>query len=317
MRKLKKKYNLCLIIPYFGKLPNYFQLWLNSCKYNKTVDFLLYTDDSTEYNYPKNVKVKYMKFDDFKEKIQKNFDFQISLKNAYKLCDYKVAYGEILKDELKKYEFWGHCDLDLIWGDIRKFITDEILDKYDKILTRGHFTLYRNTEKVNCRYKNKTQGVDFYKKVYTSNDIYIFDEWPGIYKIYKENNYKMYEDEVCADISIKYKNLWINSDKKNAIFSWSVEHGVSKIYAYTYNKKIEKKEYMYIHLQKRKMILDNLFDKSKMEYIIIPNKFKSMEQKDIDSKIIKKYTTIKIYRSQYIKMKFKNLKKKIEKKLRL
>lgn len=317
MIKLKKKYNLCLIVPYFGKLPNYFQLWLNSCKYNENVDFLLYIDDFTKYDYPKNVKVNYVNFDEFKSKIQQSFDFPISLKSSYKLCDYRPAYGEILKDDLKKYDFWGHCDLDLIWGDISKFITDDILDSYDKILARGHFTLYRNNEVVNSRYKNKLLGVDIYKNVFSSDDNHIFDEWPGIYKIYKNYNYKLYHKELCADISIKYKNFWINSDKKNAIFSWSVENGKSKIISYTFNKKIIKKEYMYIHLQKREMKLDDSIKNYKNEFVIVPNVFKNMKINNIDSKIIKKYTYKKMYRFQYIKFKFKNLKKKIHKELGL
>ena len=32
------------------------------------------------------------------------------------------------------YDFWGHCDMDLIWGDIRNFITEDVLSKYDKII---------------------------------------------------------------------------------------------------------------------------------------------------------------------------------------
>ena len=48
-----------------------------------------------------------------------------------------------------EYDFWGYCDIDLIFGNIRKFITDDILDKYDKILSRGHFTLFRNKDSIN------------------------------------------------------------------------------------------------------------------------------------------------------------------------
>ena len=58
---------ICLIILYFGKLPNYFDLWLNSCKYNSSIDFLIFTDDRTEYDYPKNVRVIYTSFEKIKE----------------------------------------------------------------------------------------------------------------------------------------------------------------------------------------------------------------------------------------------------------
>lgn len=35
--------SVCIIIPYFGKLPNYFQLWLESCKNNDSFTWLVFT----------------------------------------------------------------------------------------------------------------------------------------------------------------------------------------------------------------------------------------------------------------------------------
>ena len=40
-----------LIIPYFGKFNNYFELWLKSCEYNTDFDWLIFTDDKTNYQY--------------------------------------------------------------------------------------------------------------------------------------------------------------------------------------------------------------------------------------------------------------------------
>ncbi|WP_368731163.1 DUF6625 family protein [Lacticaseibacillus paracasei] len=33
----------CFVIPYFGNFPNYFQLFLNSCKKNPHYDWLFFT----------------------------------------------------------------------------------------------------------------------------------------------------------------------------------------------------------------------------------------------------------------------------------
>lgn len=308
------KYKVCLIIPYFGKLPNYFQLWLNSCKCNNNIDFLLYIDDKTEYEFPVNVKVKYTTFNEIKERIKLNFDFDIKLEETYKLCDYKVTYGEVFSEDIKEYDFWGHCDIDTIWGDINKFITDEILEKYDKILPRGHFSLYKNNPEVNARYKNKLNGKEIYKEAFKTNNIYVLDEWDGLYKIYKDYNYNIYEEEIAADISVKYQNLYINSDKKSAIFSWNIENGKSKIYSYTYKNKIIKKEYMYIHLQKRKMNIISPIKQYEKEFLIIPNEFTEGNIKDIDKKLINRYTKLTKIRGEYIKMRIKNyLKKRIKK----
>ena len=38
------KNRIAFVIPYFGKLPDYFHLWLVSAKYNKDYDFFLFSD---------------------------------------------------------------------------------------------------------------------------------------------------------------------------------------------------------------------------------------------------------------------------------
>ena len=58
-----------LIIPYFGTFNNYFELWLKSCEYNKDIDWLIFTDDKTDYTYPSNVHVYYTTFEKIKERI--------------------------------------------------------------------------------------------------------------------------------------------------------------------------------------------------------------------------------------------------------
>ena len=57
-------------LAYFGKMPNYFPLFLKSCKANLEFDFLVFTDDKSKFDYPENVQVVYMTFSEMKEKIQ-------------------------------------------------------------------------------------------------------------------------------------------------------------------------------------------------------------------------------------------------------
>ena len=152
-------------------------MWLNTCANNPTVDFLIYTDNKGNFLYPDNVKVHEISFTEIKSRIQILFDFQIALEKPYKLCDFRPAYGEIFSEDIKEYDFWGHCDIDLFWGDIRQFITDDILDRYDRVLTRGHCGLYRNTEEVNSWYKTLPScGYQGYKDVFQSMESRCFDE---------------------------------------------------------------------------------------------------------------------------------------------
>ena len=56
-------YSIAYVVPYFGKFPKGFQFWLLSCKCNPSIDWLIFTDDKTPYDYPENVKVTYWTFD--------------------------------------------------------------------------------------------------------------------------------------------------------------------------------------------------------------------------------------------------------------
>ena len=103
-------YKICIIGIYFGKFPSYFNLWLTSCAYNNSIDFLVITDQYID-NLPANVKVINMSFYDFRNLVQSKFDFKISLERPYKICDFKPAFGIICDNFLHGYDFWGHLIL--------------------------------------------------------------------------------------------------------------------------------------------------------------------------------------------------------------
>lgn len=79
--------------------------------------------------------------------IQKVIDFEICLESPYKLCDYKPTYGLAFKNWLKDYDFWGYCDLDVVFGNLRNYFTDEILKDSDRCLENGHISLWKNNKK--------------------------------------------------------------------------------------------------------------------------------------------------------------------------
>lgn len=80
-------------------------------------------------------------------------------KESYSQVDLQPAYGVIFEEFIKGYDFWGHCDIDVVWGDIREFLSDEILRDFDiisfrKDFTAGHFTLWRNVLEINSIFKS-------------------------------------------------------------------------------------------------------------------------------------------------------------------
>ena len=75
---MKPHYSLCLIIPYFGRFPSFFNLFLESCKNNPSIDWLLITDNTLKID-SSNIHVINMAFDELKILVQKKIDFQIAL----------------------------------------------------------------------------------------------------------------------------------------------------------------------------------------------------------------------------------------------
>lgn len=281
--------SIAYVLPYFGKFPKGFELFLLSCKNNSTIDWLIFTDDKTKYDYPSNVKVTYYTFEEIKDKVQKNFNFKIVLDKPYKFCDYKPAYGEIFSEELKGYDFWGMCDLDLAWGDIRKFITDDLLNKYERIGFLGHSTIYKNTAEVNSRYRTIFDGNN-YKVVYTNQGAYAFDE-VGMDNIYKILNIPYYNEIIFANLE-KYSYGFSldlmpkEEDFKNKYQIFTLEDG--KLYRYYLNNgMIEKEEYFYIHFWCRPMTYrPKVYDINK-KYIIYSDVVDYLK-KDITPKLIYK-----------------------------
>lgn len=243
-------YSIAYVVPYFGKFPKGFQFWLLSCKCNPSIDWLIFTDDKTPYDYPENVKITYWTFDQMKKKAQAIYDFPIFLERPYKLCDFKPAYGEIFADELKDYDFWGHCDIDLVWGNIRKFYTDEVLGKYEKVGFNGHSNLYKNTPEVCACYRTHIEGKMYYRDVYSVDKGFAFDE-PGMDDIYDALQIPVYKKIDFANL-LKYDyGFFLDWGKEedaykneHQVFTW---HNGTLLRHYLDHGKIKNEEYMYLH----------------------------------------------------------------------
>lgn len=174
---MKKENRIALVIPWYGSYPWYWKFFVHSMRYNPSIDCIIITDEKQTEDLPSNIKIvnKYLK--ELKDLIEIKLGFTVSLDYAYKLCDFKPAYGLIFEELLQEYNFWGHADIDLIFGNIRNFITDQVMDNYDLISVRkdyltGFFLLFRNTEYMNQLFSKSKD----YKKVFQSSQCWCFDE---------------------------------------------------------------------------------------------------------------------------------------------
>lgn len=169
---------IALINCYFGKSwPKYFNHFLYSCKYNPDVDFLLFTNLEPPFQLPNVYFIKINNLAEFNAIASKKLNLSINILDGYKLCDFKPTYGLIFQDYLKEYDFWGYCDIDIIFGNIRYFITEKLLKKYDVISPHknypaGFFTLLKNNEQCINLFKESKD----YAHILQNTRHFCFDE---------------------------------------------------------------------------------------------------------------------------------------------
>lgn len=254
---------ICLLLPFFtggGDMPPYANLFFETVGRNKDIDLLLLTDCGWYRAKSDNVTLISCTLADVKERAQALFDFEITLDAPYKLCDYRPFYGLIFKDYLEDYDFWGNCDMDLAFGDTERFLTDALLDGYDKIYQHGHLTLYRNTEAVNTECMSD-YGMD-YRHVLTTPVSCVFDEIDGVQRKFDHDGFRTYKGFDFLDI-----NPWrwhlsrtlsgvpdgmrepgSSFDYEHECFAW--EDG--RLFRYVPAPGgISREEFLYFHFQKR------------------------------------------------------------------
>lgn len=253
---------------------------------------------------------------ELKKRFEEKLQMPVCLNNAYKLCDYKPMYGVVFDDYLKEFDFWGHCDTDMIFGDIRQMITDDLLSRYDRILTRGHLSLYRNIDEVNHFFmrSEKYDRILSWKEIVMSEKNHVFDEWSGVSRMWKDlNNDRMYDEVIYDDISttkkhfISYQKQARNMDTGMSHFIFEYTDG--NLYRWHYDdntREISKEPTLYAHFQKRDM---QQLTTDTQRYLIIPNRF--IAHQGITMKDVLSYGKKHFFYLKYYKMRWNNLKRKL------
>ena len=276
---------IAFLCPYFGNFPEHFQLLLNSCSFNKTCERFIFTDDNTSYDVPNNVHFYYCTLQEFKDFVDKRLGFFTGLKTIRKLGDFKPCLGYIFKELISNFDAWGHLDLnDSIYGDISKFVDDDILSRYEKILFCGHMSIYKNNASTNSRFMTKLKSGLDYKTILSDEKFYNFEEISNVSigQIYIENNFNFYNPiNAFADISNKtnhFRRSYVRFKNNRLIYKmhkfsrevYLFENG--KLTRYFIKKgKVCYEELMYIHFKRRKMLVR--CDLSSKSFSILPNGF--------------------------------------------
>ncbi|MEY3499836.1 MAG: hypothetical protein RL308_1505 [Bacteroidota bacterium] len=146
-----------LLIPYFGKWPEWIDLFIDSVERNSTIDFHFLTDCDTSVSNGPNIHFHSMTFADYVKNAEEKIGIPINVPNPYKICDLRPMFGLIHYELIKNYDLFGWTDVDLLFGDIRSFYTNELLKNYEVFSTHstrisGHLALIKNTEENRNKY---------------------------------------------------------------------------------------------------------------------------------------------------------------------
>lgn len=146
--------SIAIVATHFGPVPLWLPAFLLSCRDNPDVRWLIYTDIEIAGPVPANVEIRRTRLHEFNARCSDTLGTRIDVQRLSKLSDLKPAYGVIFADDLHRFDFWAYSELDIIWGRIRHFMTDGLLRDHDLVSGKhfelaGHFTLFRNTARMN------------------------------------------------------------------------------------------------------------------------------------------------------------------------
>lgn len=138
-----------MIIPYFGELPEWFDLYLYSCS-KVNIDFYFFTDCKVPKKRYKNTFFYNISYDEYCNLVSDSLNISFHPTDKYNLVKIKPFIGIIHKNICSNYLFWGFSDIDLIYGESinTNLLTKKNLNRYDLITTHstriaGHFTIIR------------------------------------------------------------------------------------------------------------------------------------------------------------------------------
>ena len=140
---------LIMLMPYFGRWPEWINLYIESCKWNPDVRWRFFTDCGEPENRAANVDYVHLGFADYKALVRDRLRIAFDPSDAYKLCDLKPAYGDIHERDIAGYRFFGYGDIDLVYGKIGDFYSRAQRARINAFSLRadmfaGHFAVLRN-----------------------------------------------------------------------------------------------------------------------------------------------------------------------------
>lgn len=148
---------IAMVLPYFGRLPSYFNFYLKSLE-GKKLDVLLVSDLEVAVA-PTNLKRVRMTLKEVESLGARKLAVKVVLNAPIRLCDFKPMYGHVFEDYLKEYDYWAFGDCDLVYGNaLNQFLDRVLAEQWDAVSCRscwssGSFFLMKNTDRMRRFYQ--------------------------------------------------------------------------------------------------------------------------------------------------------------------
>lgn len=244
---------IAILAIYIGELPALFPIWLSSCSRNSFAHWYIITDKPIR-ELPSNCTNIILRLEDLRRLLSAATGESIVLDGAYKLCDYRPTYGLLIQELGISCDYWGHCDFDMIFGDLEKFIAPSIELGIDKIFSFGHLSLYKNSARVNSAFREPGAPLAWPDVFRTPRNLG-FDEEYGINRIFVKNGLSIHpSDTIIADVLPGFDRIVINNVLSNMPGQFILyENGKVFLGRHKTKARPTLREYAYVHLQKRRL----------------------------------------------------------------
>lgn len=145
-------HSIMIFVTHFGPWPAWIDFFVESCKTNSDIDWVLISDnEKLPRNTSSNISLLSLSLHDYSRMIGDRLGIDFRAVNPYKVADTRPAFGVIHGDLIVDHDFFGYGDMDVIYGHIRHFYTEDVLNEYSVLSTHperlcGHFALLRNVK---------------------------------------------------------------------------------------------------------------------------------------------------------------------------
>lgn len=193
--------SIALVTVWSGPLPAYLSLFLATAGANSDIDFFFVADQPVPGPLPSNVTWVEQSWGDIRKRVGESVGLDVPVSDPYKSCDFKPVFGLAFEDLVGTYDFWGHVDCDMVLGNIRQFVTHDILNEYEVVTLRGKgfihgpLSIFKNVQKINDLYL-RAEG---WEDAFTDPEHWSFGETGGWYGWWRDGTSRYSEAGRPAD----------------------------------------------------------------------------------------------------------------------